>query len=386
MKLSKYICLAFLSCSLLSSCADKWTEPEAEVFENQQGLKRLIPFLETKGWEDLTPTMQKHYEEIKEYRKKDRVLGFGWFGNWSAKGDDPMGYLKALPDSVDMISLWGTRGMLTEEQKQDLKYFQEVKHGKAMLCWIVQDTGDQLTPVGRTAQDYWLTEKGGGDYHKAAEAYADAIADTIAKYNLDGFDIDLEPGYGHYSRWSQIAQSSNITSNTVMYAFIKRLYDRFQEMEAKDGKHRLIAVDGEPNYLTNESAKMVDYFILQAYWESSSASALRKIQSGGQRTSHLENYQRKTIITVEFERHWRTGTVPGYSSSKYPELNGKDGAQLFDYATLDYPNGVRIAGIGSYHMEYDKRDHSYKWLRAALDRANKEIPGNFTPSAPTPTN
>ena len=28
-------------------------------------------------------------------------------------------------------------------------------------------------------------------------------------------------------------------------------------------------------------------------------------------------------------------------------------------------------------MEYDKQDMPYKWLRSALDRANKEVPGKF---------
>ncbi|MCS2850446.1 hypothetical protein NXX05_24105 [Bacteroides thetaiotaomicron] len=53
-------------------------------------------------------------------------------------------FLKMLPDSVD-LHLWGTRGYLSDEQKADLKFFQEVKGGKALLCWIIQDLGDQLT-------------------------------------------------------------------------------------------------------------------------------------------------------------------------------------------------------------------------------------------------
>lgn len=374
---------------LSTSCNKSWTEPEAEVLENQQGLKRFIPLIEVKTVEDLTPATLKYYEEVREYRKKERVIGFGWFGNWTAIGNDPMSYLKMLPDSVDMVSLWGSgTGDLSEAQKLDLKFFQEVKGGKAMICWIVQDTGDQMTPriakpdgTLKSGKEHWLDSIGRGDKVKAAEAYADAIADRIMEYGFDGFDIDFEPGYGHHSRWSGIAEEykpigPNAGQNQVMHGFIKRLYDRFKEAEAKDGKHRIIAFDGEPDYLTNETAKMVDYFIFQAYWERSTASVLHKIS----KVNHLDNYQRKTIITVEFEQNWRTGGVEGYRSAKYPELYGKDGAQLFDYATLDFDNGVRIGGIGAYHMEYDKKDTPYKFMRAALHRANKEIPGKFTPT------
>lgn len=81
--------------------------------------------------------------------------------------------------------------------EKDLKFFQEIKGGKALLCWIVQDLGDQMTPPGQDPKNYWIVEKGGGNFVEGVKAYANAICDTIEKYNLDGFDIDYEPGYGH---------------------------------------------------------------------------------------------------------------------------------------------------------------------------------------------
>ena len=377
MKLSK-IFYAGVAALALFSCS-QWTETEREILPNQEGLIRRVPFLDAKSEADLPPSLRKHYEAIREYRKTDHVLGFGWFGNWTAKGTDPNAYLKGLPDSVDFVSLWGTRGSLTQEPKEDLEYFQKIKGGKALLCWIVQDVGDQLTPPGKSQSDYWLKEKGGGDPIKACEAYADAIADTIQKYNLDGFDIDYEPGYGHSSRnslmpisqpsvWIADASSAGETEvNQYMYAFIKKLRARLDAM----GKGKLLVMDGEPYLLTPETSKMIDYYIYQAYWEGSSTAVRNKIKN-----DDLDNYIRKTIVTVEFEQNWRTGGVTYYTSDKYPELDYKHGAQIYDYATLDI-DGIRIAGIGTYHMEYDKQDMPYKWLRSALDRANKEVPGKF---------
>lgn len=386
MKLIKSIFIV-ASALFLASCSSEWTEPERNIQENQKDLKRLIPFLEMKTEADLTPTLRKHYEQIREYRKTPHVKGFGWFGNWTAKGSNPMSYLKALPDSVDFVSLWGTRGALTEDQKADLEFFQKIKGGKALLCWIVQDVGDQLTPAGMKQEDYWLKEKGQGDPMKAVVAYADAIADTIQKYNFDGFDIDFEPTYGHSSRNNNMPISQGAVAsiapdkgNKYMYTFIKHLRDRFAKMEGE----KLLVFDGQPECLSTEASKMIDYYIYQAYWESYSNSVINKVT-----IPHLHRYEDKTIITVEFEQTWRTGGIHPqsgsskgtgrmrYNSSKYPELSGKPGAQIFDYATLDFPSGKRIAGIGSYHMEYDVLDMPYKWLRAALDRANKEIPGKF---------
>lgn len=376
MKLSK-IFYAGVAALALFSCS-QWTETEREILPNQEGLVRRIPFLDAKNEADLPPSLRKHYGAIREYRKTDHVLGFGWFGNWTAKGADQNAYLKGLPDSVDFVSLWGTRGALTQEQKEDLEYFQKIKGGKALLCWIVQDVGDQLTPPGKSQSDYWLKEKGGEDPIKACEAYADAIADTIQKYNLDGFDIDFEPGYGHSSRNNlmPISQSVKIadtppegstSANKYMNAFIKKLRSRLDAM----GKGKLLVMDGEPYHLSTETSKMIDYYIYQAYWESSSSQVRSKVTY-----KHLDNYIRKTIITVEFEQKWRTGGITNYESDAYPELNDKNGVQIYDYATLDI-DGIRIAGIGTYHMEYDKQDMPYKWLRSALDRANKEVPGKF---------
>lgn len=56
MKLLKYLCIGISALSILS-CSD-WTSEEREVFENQEGMHRLIPLIEAQTEEDLTPTMR----------------------------------------------------------------------------------------------------------------------------------------------------------------------------------------------------------------------------------------------------------------------------------------------------------------------------------------
>lgn len=46
MKLLKYLCIGISALSILS-CSD-WTSEEREVFENQEGMHRLIPLIEPK--------------------------------------------------------------------------------------------------------------------------------------------------------------------------------------------------------------------------------------------------------------------------------------------------------------------------------------------------
>ncbi len=361
-----WFALIFTSCSA-------WTDTEREVFPEQETIDRIIPFLEAQSEEDLMPSERAYYRKLREeYRPSPHVKGFGWFGNWTGKGTNEQNYLKCLPDSVDFVSLWGARGNFSPEQKADLKFFQNVKGGKALLCWIIQDIGSAITPEGKNPTQYWVQELGGGDRLKGVEAYANAIADTIIKFNLDGFDIDYEPGYGHSGTLADNQSIGETSGNIAMYRFIKTLYDRFKVHKKETGKDMLLVMDGQPDKCNMETSKMIDHYIYQAYWESSTNQVISKITK-----PHLTDWERKTIITVEFERGWRTGGISHFRSVR-PDLNGEEGTQILDYATLDLLSGLRIGGIGTYHMEYDyKNDPPYKWLRKALYYGNQKYPGKY---------
>ena len=367
MKMLKYALVAAMA--LASVTCSKWTDDERLTFDNQKDLKRAIPFIELTSSDQLTAEQQKYYSELRAWKQTPHVRGFGWFGGWTAKGTDPQKYLRMLPDSVDIVSLWGTHGNLTEAQKTDLKLFREVKGGKVLLCWIVQNLGDQLTPQGKNATDYWVTEKGGGDFLEGVKAYANAICDTIEKYDLDGFDLDYEPGYGHSGNMATTTAWISETGNVNMYTFIKTLYDRLNP------KGRIVVMDGEPYYMNRATSKMVSYYIYQAYDESTTARALQKLENGGtygyDEDDYLDNWEGKSFLTLEFQKYSKTGGFPRYTSSN-PEIQKLDaGRQIMDYATMLMPNGKRIAGIGTYHMELDTEGGSYRFLRQALNAGNR---------------
>ena len=367
MKMLKYALVAAMA--LASVACSKWTDDERLTFDNQKDLKRAIPFIELTSADQLTAEQQKYYSELRAWKQTPHVRGFGWFGGWTAKGTDPQKYLRMLLDSVDIVSLWGTHGNLTEAQKTDLKLFREVKGGKVLLCWIVQNLGDQLTPQGKNATDYWVTEKGGGDFLEGVKAYANAICDTIEKYDLDGFDLDYEPGYGHSGNMATTTAWISETGNVNMYTFIKTLYDRLNP------KGRIVVMDGEPYYMDRATSKMVSYYIYQAYDEATTARALQKLENGGtfgyEEVDYLDNWEGKSFLTLEFQKYSKTGGFPRYTSSN-PEIQKLDaGRQIMDYATMLMPNGKRIAGIGTYHMELDTEGGSYRFLRQALNAGNR---------------
>lgn len=356
------------------SCSD-WTEIERNVFEEQENVNRYIPLIEADSEDDLTPSMREHFAKIREYRKTEHVIAFGWYGNWTGTGTNPQSYLKMLPDSIDMVSLWGTRGNISQAQLTDLRFYQNVKGGKALMCWIVSDLGDGITPI--EYQDdpdaFWIDMKGGGDEFEGVKAYANAICDTIDKYGLDGFDIDYEPLGGHGGNMAN-DQEISMGGNKRMQIFIETMSARLRP----SGK--ILAMDGDARLLSTATSELVDYYIYQAYncYATSdptipSLGVMGKVEAG----KHLTDYIRKSIVTVNGEKYWQTGGLPKYASSAHPEFSKIGAPQLLDYATLDI-DGKRIGGFGMYHIEYDyKNNPEYRWMRLAMYYANQVYPGNF---------
>ena len=65
----------------------------------------------------------------------NRPVAFGWYSNWAPAGAYRRGYLSAMPDSMDFVSMWsGAPGRyeITPEQKADKEFVQKVKGTKLL--------------------------------------------------------------------------------------------------------------------------------------------------------------------------------------------------------------------------------------------------------------
>ena len=70
---------------------------------------------------------EAYYENLRAYRNTDHYIAFGWFGNWSAAGPAMSTRLANVPDSMDIISIWGDYNKITPEMKADMEYVRRVK-------------------------------------------------------------------------------------------------------------------------------------------------------------------------------------------------------------------------------------------------------------------
>lgn len=81
--------------------------------------------MENKFTEPVNINSEDYYRALREYKKTDHPICFGWYSDWSGTGDDMNNQLRGIPDSMDLVSLWGGAFNLTEAQKSDLKEVRE---------------------------------------------------------------------------------------------------------------------------------------------------------------------------------------------------------------------------------------------------------------------
>lgn len=128
---------------------------------------------------------KEYWENLRAYKaRNDHEVFFGWFGGWTANSADMINYLRSVPDSVDIISIWGAYQNLSPAQMEDLRYVQDVKGTRVTYTIFAHKIPDEFMS---------------GENHEIAtpegiEEYAKSLVDTMYKYGYQGIDLDYEPG------------------------------------------------------------------------------------------------------------------------------------------------------------------------------------------------
>ncbi len=318
---------------------------------------------------------EEYYEALRDYKKSDHAVSFGWFGNWTGVGASLANCMAALPDSTDFISMWGGWKNPTKEMLEDLRFVQQKKGTKALVCFIILDIGDQITPEEfagslESRKKYWGWIDNDKDaIEKSVRKYANAICDTIDKYNYDGFDLDWEPSY---------AQPFNTSKCIVPYVDI--LIDELSKRIGPDSKTgRLFVIDGEPAHsnIPNKYGTKFDYFIAQAYSCSSYSDLDNRISSVINKyrdVMPIDQIAKKFIVCENFETYSATGGVLHYT---------RDGKSVESLLGMAYWNPsidgkiYRKGGVGTFHMEYEyflpNHAGTYPFLRKSIQIMNPNV-------------
>ena len=358
--ISKAITIAILAIGLSLTSCSKWTEIEPKEIDHNGGANTLNP-----------DERDAHYASLRAWKKTaenyGRPVSFGWFSNWSPEGSVRKGYLSALPDSIDMVSMWSGPFGISEAKKADKAYVQKVKGTKVFVCFILHNIGTGITPssiadkikaenpgasqavlndkIKKAQEAYWGYTSGvqsSTDHIAAIRKYAKALCDTIVKYDYDGLDIDWEPdgagdGFGNLK--------GGYERGEYLHVLVEELGKYLGPKATIDtGKRRYLLVDGELWNVKKESAPYFDYFISQAYGDRHLDYRVQ-----GVKNAFGEYYNtRKHIFTENFESY------------------SKSGGALLDQAEYNSSEGPK-GGVGAYRMDNDYDNQpDYKWMRISI--------------------
>lgn len=369
MKRYRNIFLSIATAILAFSCSD-WTEMEQARHTDLTGNNKPDTF----------------FENLRQYKKSEHSISFGWFGGWSAAGSASMlNSLKGLPDSVDVVSIWGGWNVMTPEKMEDMRYVQEVRGTKILFCFIVHDLGDQLTPNGESAKDYWGWE---GEFvpdrayqrwemidtevtpkqESIIRNYAKQIVDIVNEYGYDGFDIDYEPNY--QGRWGSLANYPK-----RMSIFIDELS---KYLGPKSGSDKLLVIDGEPQSMPSERGECMDYFIVQAYDCSGDADLDKRLQSTiNNFADYLDPVEvaKRYVVTENFEKYAQTGGYDRFIDRYGNRMYSVEG--MARWTPIIEGKTIRKGGVGTYHMEYEYtisgKEGTYPALRNAIRIMNPPV-------------
>ncbi len=357
MKLKQNLLLLLGASLAFFSCAD-WTEPMAEQM--------------TKYSNTEVAKTETYYQALRDWKKTKHSISFGWWAGWSPAKASTTNMLSGLPDSMDVVSLWDNSTNLSESQKRDLNFVQKKKGTKVLFCSFTQYVGQHATPKEHNETEdsrhaFWGWDKNSDELKEAAvRKYANAIIDTINKYNYDGFDIDFEPNYGYPGELS--------SNNHLMHIFITELGKHIGPMSPNPEK--LLVVDGEPQTLNAETAPYISYFIIQAYF-AKEANLDSRLALGLEKFKNVlsqEEITNRYIMTENLESAidclnggYSFSTRDG-QSTPYKSLEG--------FARWQPTNGFRKGGFGAYHFDGEAvNTPAYKYMRRAIQAQNPSVLG-----------
>ena len=189
--------------------------------------------------------------------------------------------------------------------------------------------------------------------------------DSIAKYGYDGFDIDYEPSYSspfkpgnHCGDWTanwadnrpiiSCSQNGNKENENL---FFQTLRDGLDKLEAKEGKKKILNINGSIHYLSPEMAPLFSYFVAQSYNGGYSGWTSRITDRLG------NNVKDQIIYTETFENNVSNQkSFERYANFVVNELNREAG------------------GIGAYHINADSfNKNEYRNVREAISIMNPPI-------------
>ena len=352
MKLKTKNIIILMGLLLGVSACSKWNDPISKNVEDE-ALKELFEQRDKHKWEaedarekENQEAYQQYLKNLRAYKETEHPIMFGWFNAWQPEAPGKYSKLSLIPDSMDVVSIWGNWHSLSEEKIKELREVQE-KGTKVVIGYIIENIGDQIV---------WGREHWPENDFEAIEAYAQAIVDTIAKYDYDGFDYDYEPSYASPfkpgNHCGDLTSCSRNSGKEKENLFMKLMREKLDAYGKEKGKKMLFHLNGSIHWLDPASAKYFDRFVVQSY--NGNFYACGSVEDMVER---LNISPKQIVFTESFE---------GKPHNRSTFVNR--------YARMVTARDNNLGGIGVYHINEDSHEEdTYKNVREAITTMNPPI-------------
>ena len=332
MKFTYPISMMLIFISLLTSCAEE-TTPKANSVE---------------------PMVQKsdaYYANLRAYKKSNHQLFFAWIGGTGLATDpNKVSIYDRIPDSLDIVSMWGLPGNKNSLSDLKLKEFQRIKGTKFVM---MQDSNTEFLNRWSGVADFAKTyDTGTVKLNEGFEIVSKRIRDTIVDRKWNGIDLDHEPNYCGCD-WGILKYGDKWN----MFLAVLSKY-----LGPLSGTDLYLMVNGEYEEITEKTAKGITYITAQAYACTGPDDLNRR------RNDLPPNFPvNKFIVTENFESYWSTGGV-NYKDPKLGTI-----PSLLGMAYWQPKDGIK-AGAGAFHAEYEYNlSPDFKYTRKAIQIMNPAI-------------
>jgi hypothetical protein len=287
---------------------------------------------------------EEYYANLRAYKKSDHAVAFGWWGSSGStllKAD--MRYRhEGLPDSMDIISLWG--GIPSGDAFEEMQSVRKKKGTRYVMCAFGGAVDGRMKSH---FPDLYKT-----DIMAAIDSVAKSIADEIDSRQIDGFDLDYEPHYGDGGIFGHGGGGTDAGGDVYTQRLFKALSKYLGPLS---GTGKLLIIDGE--YEPGIESQ-INYAVSQAY-NTHSFSAL---QGNANYAKNLPS--KKLIVTENMQDNGGFGAGFIYNGVNIGSVTGM---------AMWNPTQGRKGGFGGFIIESDyesKPASTYYYIRRGIQIQN----------------
>ena len=304
----------------------------------------------------------QYYQDLRDYKASDHQLCFVWFSDY-AKNTSMSNRFAGLPDSIDIVSLWGSMPSMDKNPLAytEMRHMQKVKGTKMVIPTIIriEHAGayrdEEFYQMFQDSYISPVTDEKLAMRNKALEMYADYLLKDMWDNDLDGLDLDFEP------------EGDRLDGANMSY-FVKYLGGIIGPMSPNPDK--LLIIDFYGHYPPQDTEPYANYFVRQAYTQGFTEHSAARLQ--GYTRDWIPPH--KFIVTENIGDHWQNGGSP-FTEADGNTLNSK-GERLYSLEGMARwnPTQGQKAGFGAFFVQRDYSSNPpYKHLRNGIQAQNPAV-------------